>query len=183
MYDNTSTRAAYVRAGALVPPPPCLGGGITRVGPSQYPQYTRAWHAREAVGSSLHRDHRTTATRLTTSPTHSTRLASRAWWRSACRSTEPHPKIVPGPQKSAPQSRRERVAHFEEHPDFKFDCNSKRAVVSAFKNPDSWLKSLCVRGWQLELCDGVNAMRSLFPCRGSRRRWWNELRSAADSYR
>ena len=69
VYDNTSTRAAYVRAGALLPPPPCLGGGITQVGPRQYPQYTRAWFAREAVGSSLHRDHKTTATPPTTSPT------------------------------------------------------------------------------------------------------------------
>ena len=71
MYDNIRKRGAYVGAGALVPPPPCLGGGITQVGPGQYPQYTRAWLAREEVGSSLHRDHRTTATRPTTSPTHS----------------------------------------------------------------------------------------------------------------
>ena len=71
VYDNTSTRSAYVRAGALVPPP-----NITRVGPGKYPQYTRVWYAREAVGSSPHRNHRTTATRLTTSPTHSTRLTS-----------------------------------------------------------------------------------------------------------
>ena len=34
--------ATYVRAGALVPPPPCLVGGATRVVPGQYPQYTRA---------------------------------------------------------------------------------------------------------------------------------------------
>ena len=39
------------------------------MGPSQYPQYTRADFGQEAVGSSLHRDHRTTATRQTTSPT------------------------------------------------------------------------------------------------------------------
>ena len=39
------------------------------------------------------------------------------------------------------------VAYFEKHPELKFDGNnSKRAVVSAFKNPDSWLKSLCIEG-------------------------------------
>ena len=29
-------------------------------------------------------------------------------------------------------------------------------MVSAFKNPDSWLKSLCIKGRKQELCDGVN---------------------------
>ena len=35
------------------------GWGATRVGPGQYPQYTRAPFGEEAVGSSPHRDHRT----------------------------------------------------------------------------------------------------------------------------
>ena len=37
----------------------------------------------------------------------------------------------------------ESAAYFEEHPELKFDCNnSKRAVVSAFKNPVSWFEVL-----------------------------------------
>ena len=37
----------------------------------------------------------------------------------------------------------ESATYFEERPDLKcYGNNSKRAVVSAFKNPDSWLKSL-----------------------------------------
>ena len=41
----------------------------------------------------------------------------------------------------------ESAANFEEHTELKCDvCNSKRAVVSAFKNPDTWLKSLCIKG-------------------------------------
>ena len=47
----------------------------------------------------------------------------------------------------------ESVANFEEHPEFKFDCNSNRAVVSVYKNPDSWLRSLCVKGRKQELRD------------------------------
>ena len=48
----------------------------------------------------------------------------------------------------------ESVAYFEEHPELKFDGNnSRRAVVSAFKNPDSLL---CIEGRKQELCDGVN---------------------------
>ena len=50
----------------------------------------------------------------------------------------------------------ESVAHFEEHPELKFDCNNKRAVDSASKNPDSWLKSLCLKGRKQELRDGLN---------------------------
>ena len=51
----------------------------------------------------------------------------------------------------------ESVTHFEEHPEIKFDGNnSKRAVVSAFKNPDSCLQSLCFEGRKQELCDGVD---------------------------
>ena len=61
------------------------------------------------------------------------------------------PKSCPGPRRV-----NESVAYFEEHREFKFDCNSKRAVVSAYKNPDSWLKSLCNKGRKQELCDGVN---------------------------
>ena len=51
----------------------------------------------------------------------------------------------------------ESATYFEEHPELKFDGNNnKRAVVSAFKNPDSWLKSLRIKGRKQELCDGVN---------------------------
>ena len=38
------------------------------------------------------------------------------------------------------------VAYFEKHPELKFGCNNDQCtVVSAFKNPGSWLKSLCQR--------------------------------------
>ena len=51
----------------------------------------------------------------------------------------------------------ESATYFEEYPELKFDGNnSKRAVVSAFKNPDSWLKSLSIKGRKKKLCDGVN---------------------------
>ena len=51
----------------------------------------------------------------------------------------------------------ESATYFEEHPELKFDGNnSKRALISAFKNPDSWLKSLCIKRRKQELCDGVN---------------------------
>ena len=51
----------------------------------------------------------------------------------------------------------ESATYFEEHPELKFDGNNnKRAVVSAFKNPDSWLKSLRIKGRKQELCDDVN---------------------------
>ena len=51
----------------------------------------------------------------------------------------------------------ESALYFEEHLELKFDGNNnKRAVVSAFKNPDSWLKSLRVKGRKQELCDGLN---------------------------
>ena len=53
-----ASATTFTRAGALVPPPPCLGGGITRVGPGQYPQYTRAHFGEEALGSSPQCDHR-----------------------------------------------------------------------------------------------------------------------------
>ena len=51
----------------------------------------------------------------------------------------------------------ESVAYFEGHPELKFGGNnSKRAVFSAFENPDSWLKSFGIKGRTQELCDGVN---------------------------
>ena len=40
------------RAGALMLPSSCLDGSITRVGPGQHPQYTRALFGGEAVGGS-----------------------------------------------------------------------------------------------------------------------------------
>ena len=48
----TQATSTHTRAGALTFPSSCLDGCVTRVGPSQHPQYTRAWSAREAVGSS-----------------------------------------------------------------------------------------------------------------------------------
>ena len=74
--NNTST---YARAGALVLPPPCLGGGITRVGPCQYPQYTRVWSAREAVGSSQSKHHRAPQTQPMSRRQHPTGDESLAW--------------------------------------------------------------------------------------------------------
>ena len=56
----------------------------------------------------------------------------------------------------------ESAAYCEEHPELKFDgCNSKRAVVSAFKNPDTWLKSCCIKARKQELCDGVNDVEKI----------------------
>ena len=56
-----------VRAGALVPPPPCLGGRITRVGPLSIPTVHPC--PCEGVGGSPQCDHKTTWTRQPTSPT------------------------------------------------------------------------------------------------------------------
>ena len=70
------------------------------------------------------------------------------------RVSDPHLEVVSGPQKlSAPQS----VTYFEEHPELKFDSNNnnKRTVVSAFKNPVSWFKSLSIKRKKQELCDDV----------------------------
>ena len=69
----------YVRAGALVPSPPCLGGGATRVGPGQHRQYTRPDIGQEPVRGSPHRDHRAPQVSQAVSPRQSTRLTSRAW--------------------------------------------------------------------------------------------------------
>ena len=52
-----TTQTARDRAGALTFPSSCLDGGVTRVGPGQYPQYTRADFGLEAVGSSVHKHH------------------------------------------------------------------------------------------------------------------------------
>ena len=51
----TTTQTARERAGALTFPSSCLNGGVTRVGPGRYPQYTRADFGPEAVGSSNHK--------------------------------------------------------------------------------------------------------------------------------
>ena len=125
------------------------------MGPGQFPQYTLADFGQEVVGSSLHRDHRTTATRQTTSPTESRRAQQSYWTLKSRMAAEPwlqthgeqepnpHPDVVSGPRKlSGPQSVNESATYFEEHPELMFDGNNnKRAVVSAFKKPDSWLKS------------------------------------------
>ena len=105
------------------------------MGPGQYPQYTRSLFARKAVGSSLHRDHRTTATN--DEPTVSRTLKSRMWLQThGQQEPDPHPEVVPGPPEfvcTASHDVNESVAYFEEHPELKFDCNNKRAVDSAFK--------------------------------------------------
>ena len=99
VYDNTSTRAACVKAGALVPSPPCLGGGITRVGPGQW----------EAAGSSLHREPQDDRDTADDEPNT---LHKTYEWRMVTERhdvSDPHHKVVPRPQKlSAPQSRGER---------------------------------------------------------------------------
>jgi len=51
----------------------------------------------------------------------------------------------------------ESVAYFEKHPELKFGGNHGRcAVLSSFRNPASWLKSLYFEGRKQELCDGVD---------------------------
>ena len=58
MYNNTST-STDVRKGWRSGTSTTLpGGGATRVGFGQYPQYTRADFGQEAVGRLLHRDDR-----------------------------------------------------------------------------------------------------------------------------
>ena len=52
MQQDQQTQQVQARAGALMFPSSCLDGGVTRVGPGRYTQYTRAWYARETVGSS-----------------------------------------------------------------------------------------------------------------------------------
>ena len=124
--------ATYVRAGALVPPPPRLGGGITRVGPGQYPQYTRAL-ARSVTTRQPKRDNRRAqqSSRDDEVPHGSGALMCPVHILKPCPSHDVN----------------ESVAYSEKHPVLKFDCNnSKRLVVSAFKNPVSWLESLCVKG-------------------------------------
>ena len=46
----TQATGTHTRAGALTFPSSCLDGGVTRVGPGQNPQYTRAWSVRKAMG-------------------------------------------------------------------------------------------------------------------------------------
>ena len=58
-----ATASTHARAGAP------LYGGTTRVGLHRYPQYTRAWFAREALGCSQTTHHSTTTTRQPPSPT------------------------------------------------------------------------------------------------------------------
>ena len=84
-------------------------------------------------------------------------MVAEPWLQTHCQQEHPQHKVVPGPQKlHRSHDVNECVAYIEEHPEFKFDCNNKRAVDSAFKNLDSWLKSLCIKGRKQELCDGVN---------------------------
>ena len=60
---NTQTATTHA-SGALVFSSSCLDESTSRVGPVQYPQYTRAWSAMEAVGSSQHTHHSTTSTTM-----------------------------------------------------------------------------------------------------------------------
>ena len=64
----TQATSTHTRAGALTFPSSCLDGSVSRVGPGQYPQHTRAWSAREALGRSL-TTHHSTAPPQTMSPT------------------------------------------------------------------------------------------------------------------
>ena len=51
LFENAARgRPTYVRACALVLPPPCLGGGPHGWVPVDNPQYTRADFGQEAVG-------------------------------------------------------------------------------------------------------------------------------------
>ena len=114
------------------------------MGPGQFPQYTRADFGHEAVGSSprLRQDRRRAQQSY---GTLKSRMAAEPWLQThGEQEPNPHPDVVSGPRKlSAPQYVNESATYFEEHPELKFDGNNnKRAVVSAFKNPDSWLKSL-----------------------------------------
>ena len=68
------------------------------MGSGQYPQYTRAFFAREAVGSSLHRDRRTTATRSNDEP-HTRDKTDESRMVAEPDVSDPHPKVVPRPQK------------------------------------------------------------------------------------
>ena len=60
----TATQATNARADALMFPSSCLGGGITRVGPGQYPQYNRADFGPEAVGCSCTKHHKSPNVKL-----------------------------------------------------------------------------------------------------------------------
>ena len=53
----TRTSSTHARVGALVFSSSCLDESITRVGPSQYPQYTCADYGQEAVGRSTTERH------------------------------------------------------------------------------------------------------------------------------
>ena len=99
MYDSTTTQyhdqqtcpraqsytqstTTHARAGALVLLPSCLDESISRVGPGQYPQYTRAPFGEEAVGSSQHMHHRAPQAQPMSPQQHPTRDESLAWERS-----------------------------------------------------------------------------------------------------
>ena len=56
---NTQATSTHTRAGALTFPSSCLDGSVTRVGPGQNPQYTRAPFGEEAVGCSQTTHHST----------------------------------------------------------------------------------------------------------------------------
>ena len=56
--SHTQAPTTHTRAGALTFPSSCLDGSVTRVGSGQYPHYTRAPFAEEAVGSSQYKHHR-----------------------------------------------------------------------------------------------------------------------------
>ena len=102
------------------------------MGPGQYPQYTRADFGQQAVGSSPQCDHR--------QPRRDNRRAQQSS-RTMKSRTISELMVSKSPihilKSCLSHDMNESVAYFEEHPELKFDgCNSKRAVVSAFKNPD-----------------------------------------------
>ena len=112
----TQTASTHARAGALMSPPPCLGGGISRVG--QYTRYTRAPFGEEAVGSSQNHAPQNNHDTTTDEPnslheTMKSRMVAEPWLQTHGQHvSDPHPEVVSGPRKlSAPQSRCERECY------------------------------------------------------------------------
>ena len=79
---HTQTTSMHTRAGTLTFPSSCLDGCVTRVGPGQNPQFTRASLAREAVGCSQNNHHNTPPRRPmspTTLETMKSRMVAKPW--------------------------------------------------------------------------------------------------------
>ena len=83
VHNDTQTASVHTRAGALTFPSSCLDGGVTRVGPGQNPQYTRAPLGEEAVGWLTEQSPQHTATtnehNNTSHETMKSRLVAEPW--------------------------------------------------------------------------------------------------------